>query len=86
MNDDRPLRPPCSGRCGPARTVAGPSYPTVSLEGRANGATYTGYLVVRDLDTSNNQEHLVAIPARAYVQAPGSISPVTWVRRLEDAS
>ncbi|MFD9209084.1 hypothetical protein ACFVZM_22735 [Streptomyces sioyaensis] len=56
------------------------------LEGRANGATYTGYLVVRYIDTSNQQEHLVAIPARAYVQAPGSSSPVTWVKRLEDAS
>ncbi|MFF4607302.1 hypothetical protein ACFY12_31775 [Streptomyces sp. NPDC001339] len=55
------------------------------LEGRANGATYTGYIVVRDLDTSTNQEHLIAIPARAYVQAPGSSSPVTWVKRLKGA-
>jgi hypothetical protein len=55
------------------------------LEGRANGATYTGYIVIRDLDTSDNQEHLIAIPARAYIQAPGSSSPVTWVKRLKTA-
>ncbi|MEV5481890.1 MULTISPECIES: hypothetical protein [Streptomyces] len=56
------------------------------LEGRANGATYTGYIVVRDIDTSNQQEHLIAIPARAYVQEPGMNSPVTWVERVKDAS
>ncbi|GGX35689.1 hypothetical protein [Streptomyces noursei] len=49
------------------------------LEGRANGATYTGYIVVRDLDTGNNQEHLIAIPAKVFIQAAGSSSPVTWV-------
>ncbi|MBP2055620.1 hypothetical protein J2Z21_008636 [Streptomyces griseochromogenes] len=55
------------------------------LEGRANGATYSGYIVIRDLDTSDNQEHLIAIPARAYIQAPGSSSPITWVKRLKAA-
>ncbi|GAU66453.1 hypothetical protein SSP35_03_01010 [Streptomyces sp. NBRC 110611] len=55
------------------------------LEGRANGATYTGYIVVRDLDTSTNQEHVVAIPARVFIQAPGSGSSVTWVKRLKAA-
>ncbi|WP_438489938.1 hypothetical protein [Streptomyces sp. S186] len=55
------------------------------LEGRANGATYTGYIVVRDLDTGTNQEHLVAIPARVFIQAPGSSSSVTWVKRLTAA-
>ncbi|AJT65987.1 hypothetical protein T261_4333 [Streptomyces lydicus] len=54
------------------------------LEGRANGATYTGYIVVRDLDSSN-QEHIVAIPARVFIQAPGSSSSVTWVKRLTGA-
>ncbi|TJZ54417.1 hypothetical protein FCH28_14900 [Streptomyces piniterrae] len=54
------------------------------LEGRANGATYTGYIVVRDLDSSN-QEHVVAIPARVFIQAPGSSSAVTWVKRLTPA-
>ena len=56
------------------------------LEGRANGAIYTGYIVVRHLDPSTNKESLVAIPARAYVQAPGSSSPTTWLTRLFDVS
>ncbi|MEU0663403.1 hypothetical protein [Streptomyces lavendulocolor] len=51
------------------------------LEGRANGAYYTGYIVLRDIDT-NQKEHMVAIPARAYVQAPTSSSAVTWFKRL----
>ncbi|MFF7227967.1 hypothetical protein [Streptomyces sioyaensis] len=54
------------------------------LEGRANGAYYTGYIVVRDID-GNNQESLVAIPARAYVQAPDTTSPQTWFKRLTPA-
>ncbi|WP_128502328.1 hypothetical protein [Streptomyces inhibens] len=54
------------------------------LEGRANGAYYTGYLVLRDID-SNNQEAVVAVPARVYVQAPDTTTPVTWFKRLTPA-
>ncbi len=54
------------------------------LEGRANGAYYVGYIVLRDIDSSN-REHLVAIPARVYVQSPKTTSPVTWFKRLTPA-
>ncbi|MFJ3176769.1 hypothetical protein ACIPJK_39625 [Streptomyces roseus] len=54
------------------------------LEGRANGAYYTGYLVLRDIDGSN-QETTVAIPARVYVQAPHSSTPITWFKRLSSS-
>ncbi|MFF7726690.1 hypothetical protein [Streptomyces sp. NPDC008001] len=54
------------------------------LEGRANGAFYTGYIVLRDID-GNNQEHIAAIPARVYVQSSGTTSPATWFKRLTPA-
>ncbi|MCQ4044719.1 hypothetical protein ACFOSC_20570 [Streptantibioticus rubrisoli] len=54
------------------------------LEGRANGAYYVGYIVLRDID-SGNQEHLVAIPARVYVQSAKTTSPLTWFKRLTPA-
>ncbi|WP_039629563.1 hypothetical protein [Streptomyces sp. 769] len=54
------------------------------LEGRANGAYYTGYIVLRDID-GNHQETVVAIPARVYVQAPNTTSPITWFKRLTPA-
>ncbi|MFB7175993.1 hypothetical protein ACFCYM_35090 [Streptomyces sp. NPDC056254] len=54
------------------------------LEGRANGAYYTGYVVLRDIDGSN-QESIVAIPARVYIQAPHSSTPLTWFKRLSDS-
>ncbi|MBL1087687.1 hypothetical protein JK359_38150 [Streptomyces actinomycinicus] len=54
------------------------------LEGRANGAYYTGYIVLRDID-GDNQESTMAVPARVYVQAPGTTTPVTWFKRLTPA-
>ncbi|UNZ21217.1 hypothetical protein [Streptomyces sp. 891-h] len=54
------------------------------LEGRANGARHTGYIVLRDID-GKNQESLAAVPAQAYVQAPDVTSPQTWFKRLTPA-
>ncbi|MFH0518536.1 hypothetical protein ACHBTE_15320 [Streptomyces sp. M41] len=54
------------------------------LEGRANGAYYTGYIVLRDID-ADNHEATAAIPARVYVQAPFTTTPVTWFKRLTSA-
>ncbi|MER5417968.1 hypothetical protein [Streptomyces virginiae] len=51
------------------------------LEGRANGAYYIGYIVLRDIDGSN-QESVMAVPARVYIQAPQSNTPLIWFKRV----
>ncbi|TXC96732.1 hypothetical protein [Streptomyces sp. ISID311] len=56
-----------------------PKGSNVSLEARGNGAYYTGYIVLRE--NGQGGQRLVAIPARAYVQTPGSGQPVTWLCR-----
>ncbi|MFD9210330.1 hypothetical protein ACFVZM_29115 [Streptomyces sioyaensis] len=53
----------------------------VSAEARANGAVYTGYIVLRGPTESG--QRLVAIPAKAFVQSPDSGQPVTWIKRVK---
>lgn len=50
------------------------------LEPRGNGAYYTGYLVYRQ--NNDSEQRMVAVPARVYVQARDTTSPITWFKRV----
>lgn len=51
-----------------------------SMEPRGNGAYYTGYIVYRQ--NNETEQRMVAVPARVYVQAHDTTSPVTWFKRI----
>ncbi|WP_406203820.1 hypothetical protein [Streptomyces decoyicus] len=51
------------------------------LEPRGNGAYYTGYIVYRT--NNNTEQRMVAVPARVYVQARDTTSPITWFKRVK---
>ncbi|MFI1159309.1 hypothetical protein [Streptomyces sioyaensis] len=53
----------------------------VSVESRANGAYYTGYIVVRG--PIEKGQRLIAIPAKAFVQSPETGQPVSWFKRVK---
>ncbi|KPI14844.1 hypothetical protein OV450_8239 [Actinobacteria bacterium OV450] len=54
------------------------------IEGRANGGTYSGYIVYK-LDFVNaggeERQKMVLIPARVLIQAPTHPAPMTFVKR-----
>lgn len=50
------------------------------LEPRGNGAYYTGYIVYRQ--NNDTEQRMVAVPARVYVQARDTTSPITWFKRV----
>ena len=57
----------------------------MSMQGRRHGAYYVGYLFVdyhpatdKAPGTPENHEHLVAIPARVFVQSPKSDIAVSY--------
>ncbi|MGD3110908.1 hypothetical protein [Streptomyces sp. YGL11-2] len=51
------------------------------LEPRGNGAYYTGYIVYRA--NNDTQQRMVAVPARVYVQSRDTTSPITWFKRVK---
>ena len=67
--------------------VTFPSDKKGSLQGRRDGAYYVGYIVVRKTNAlpedNIGQEHLIAIPARVYVQSPQSSTSVTYFKYQE---
>ncbi|MEU8682320.1 hypothetical protein [Streptomyces sp. NPDC048611] len=70
--------------------VTFPSDKKGSLQGRRDGAYYVGYLVVRYADPKGfaraEEERLIAIPARVYVQSPKSSTPVSYFTYTEPVS
>ncbi len=50
------------------------------LEPRGNGGYYTGYIVYRQ--NNDTEQRMVAVPARVYVQAHDTTSPITWFKRV----
>ncbi|WP_043265390.1 hypothetical protein [Streptomyces sp. CT34] len=56
------------------------------VDGRANGGKYIGYIVYK-LDFTDGSGHrkqkMVLIPARVLIQAPGSSTPETFVKRQQ---
>ncbi|MFD5514028.1 hypothetical protein ACFWIB_40940 [Streptomyces sp. NPDC127051] len=61
-----------------------PDNATGWVEGRANGGTYTGYIVYK-LDFvgagGDERQKMVLIPARVLIQAPTHPAPMTFVKR-----
>ncbi|MYT28119.1 MULTISPECIES: hypothetical protein [unclassified Streptomyces] len=57
------------------------------IESRANAGEYLGYIVYKLDFTNGNGERkqkMVLIPARVMIQAPGSATPLSWIKRQDN--